>query len=118
MGLDQQQTAARLERAVLNTVISQMVPTGVVKGGTAMKLRIGEFGSRFTPDFDAARPRGLGLVDDIDRFADRLAEGWGGFTGTIEKLDPPEPEGVPGDYVMLGRCACGEGRRRGKGMSF
>lgn len=99
-GRDAQQAAARLERAVLNTVVSQMVPDGVIKGGTAMKLRAGEAGSRFTPDFDAARSRGLGVDDYLDAFADLLAEGWGGFTGRIEELDPAEPKGVPDDYVM------------------
>lgn len=40
-------------------------------------------------------------VDDcLDLFADRLADGWGGFTGRLVELDPAEPEGVPGDYVM------------------
>jgi len=43
-GRDAQQAAARLERAVLNTVVSQMVPPGVIEGGTAMKLRVGEAG--------------------------------------------------------------------------
>jgi hypothetical protein len=36
----------------------------------------------------------------LDELADRLAVGWGGFTGTVEGLDPPRPEGVPDDYVM------------------
>ncbi len=99
-GLDSQQAAARLERAVLNTAVSQMVPEGVVEGGTAMKLRIGEAGSRFTPDFDAVRARGLEVDDYLDLFADRLADGWGGFTGRLVELGPAEPEGVPGDYVM------------------
>lgn len=96
-----QRTENRIERAVLNTVVSQVLPDGVVKGGTAMKLRIGEAGSRFTPDFDAARARTLNLDDYLDDFADRLEEGWGGFTGRIERMDPAEPEGVPDDYVML-----------------
>jgi len=44
----------RLRRALANTVVGQMLPPGVVKGGTAMKVRVGEAGSRFTPDLDAA----------------------------------------------------------------
>ena len=99
-GRDAQQAAARLERAVLNTVVSQMVPPGVIKGGTAMKLRVGEAGSRFTPDFDAARAQGLDVADYLDAFADLLAAGWGGFTGRIEELEPADPAGVPEDYVM------------------
>ena len=44
----------RVQRAVANTVVGQMLPSGVVKGGTAMELRVGEAGSRFTPDLDTA----------------------------------------------------------------
>lgn len=38
-----------VQRVVTNTVIGQMLPPGVVKGGTAIKLRVGESASRFTP---------------------------------------------------------------------
>jgi hypothetical protein len=85
---------------VANTVVGQMLPPGVVKGGTAMKLRVGEAGSRFTPDLDAARAGSLTLDDYLDELGDKLAEGWGGFTGTVSELQAPEPEGVPDDYVM------------------
>jgi hypothetical protein len=90
----------RIQRAVANTVVGQMLPPGVVKGGTAMKLRVGEAGSRFTPDLDAARAGSLTLDDYLDELGDKLAEGWGGFTGTVSELQAPEPEGVPDDYVM------------------
>src|SRR5690606_19247418 len=89
-----------IQRAVANTVVWQMLPPGVVKGGTAMKLRIGEASSRFTPDLDAARAAGLSLDDYLDQLSDLLVGGWGGFTGTLTVLDPPEPEGVPDDYIM------------------
>ncbi len=49
----------RIQRAVANTVVGQMLPPGVVKGGTAMKLRVGEASSRFTPDLDVARAANL-----------------------------------------------------------
>jgi hypothetical protein len=90
----------RVQRVVANTVVGQMLPPGVVKGGTAMKLRVGEAGSRFTPDLDAARPGDVTLDDYLDELAERLAAGWGGFTGAIEELEPAEPVGVPGEYVM------------------
>ncbi len=90
----------RIQRVVANTVVGQMLPSGVVKGGTAMKLRVGEAGSRFTPDLDAARSAHLTLDDYLDDLSARLAAGWGGFTGTVEELDSPLPEGVPDDYVM------------------
>lgn len=77
-----------------------MLPEGVIKGGTAMKLRLGEAGSRFTPDFDAARPATTGLEDYLDALEERLREGWGGFSGRVVELDAAEPVGVPADYVM------------------
>jgi len=50
----------RIQRAIANTIAGQMLPAGVVKGGTAMKVRVGEQASRFTPDLDASRdPRSL-----------------------------------------------------------
>lgn len=91
----------RIQRAVANTVVGQMLPPGVVKGGTAMKLRIGEARSRFTPDLDAARSSHVSLDDYLDELADRLAFGWGGFTGAVEEHEPPHPQGVPEEYVMV-----------------
>lgn len=90
----------RVQRAIANTVIGQMLPPGVVKGGTAMKLRVGEAGSRFTPDLDAARATDISIEGYLDELAVKLADGWGGFTGEVEEKDPPKPEGVPDDYVM------------------
>ena len=90
----------RIQRAVANTVVGQMLPPGVVKGGTAMKLRVGEAGSRFTPDLDVARSASLTLEDYLVDLGDRLADGWGGFTGTVTELDGSQPEGVPEEYVM------------------
>ncbi len=96
----QDRPVRRVQRVVANTVVGQMVPPSVVKGGTAMKLRVGEAGSRFTPDFDAARSADLTLDDYLDQLAERLAAGWSGFTGTVEEHEPPQPEGVPEEYVM------------------
>lgn len=90
----------RIQRAIANTVVGQMLPPSVVKGGTAMKLRVGEAGSRFTPDLDAARATDLSIEDYLDELAAKLADGWGGFTGAVEEQDPPRPDGVPDDYVM------------------
>lgn len=97
---DKQRLENRLRRAVANTAISQMLPEGVIKGGTAMKLRIGEVGSRFTPDFDAARTPATGVEDYLEALEERLRAGWGGFSGRVVELDAAEPVGVPADYVM------------------
>lgn len=90
----------RIQRVVANTVVGQMLPASVVKGGTAMKLRVGEAGTRFTPDFDASRSALITLDDYLDELADRLDAGWGGFTGAVAELESPRPIGVPDEYVM------------------
>jgi predicted nucleotidyltransferase component of viral defense system len=89
----------RIQRAIANTVVGQMLPAGVVKGGTAIKVRVGEEASRFTPDLDVSRDRSLTLEDYLDRLDEGLTEGWGGFTGTITRLPAPQPAGVPEEYV-------------------
>jgi hypothetical protein len=90
----------RIQRVIANTVVGQMLPASVVKGGAAMKVRLGEEASRFTPDLDASRDRSLPLEDYLDRLDEGLAEGWGGFTGTLTQLPAPKPDGVPEEYVM------------------
>ncbi|MGD1056975.1 MAG: nucleotidyl transferase AbiEii/AbiGii toxin family protein [Solirubrobacteraceae bacterium] len=95
-----ERTEQRVQRAIANTVVGQMLPAGVIKGGTAMKIRVGEGASRFTPDLDAARAATLTLDDYLNQLDDQLAEGWCGFTGTLQRLDPPHPDNVPGDYIM------------------
>jgi len=65
----------RVQRAVANTVIGQMLPPSVVKGGTALKLRVGEAASRFTPDFDASRSKNVTVDDYLDDLAQRLTVG-------------------------------------------
>jgi hypothetical protein len=89
-----------VQRTVANTVVGQMLAPGIMKGGAPMSVRVGEAGSRFTADLDAARPVGIALDSYLDEFARRLDEGWGGFTATLEQLPPARPEGVPEDYVM------------------
>jgi hypothetical protein len=39
----------RLRRTLANTIVAQTLPPGVVKGGTALKLRVGEAGSPGNP---------------------------------------------------------------------
>ena len=93
-------TAQRIHRVVANTIIGQLMPPGVVKGGTAMKLRVGEMASRFTPDFDAARAVDVAFDDYVSQLRDALEAGWGDFTGTLTELEARAPEDVPDDYVM------------------
>lgn len=97
---DRGRQVKRIQRVIANTVVGQMLPAGVLKGGTAMKLRVGEAASRFTPDLDATRDRSLSQETYVDRLEEGLSEGWEGFTGTLARLPAPEPEGVPEEYVM------------------
>jgi hypothetical protein len=90
----------RIQRAIANTVVGQMLPPGVVKGGTAMKLRVGEAASRFTPDLDVSRSATTTINDYLDELAALLDSGWGGFSGTVEELEAAQPQGVPDEYVM------------------
>lgn len=66
----------RIQRVVANTVVGQMLPPGVVKGGTAMQVRLGEGASRFTPDLDASRAKSLPLDEYITALEAGLAAGW------------------------------------------
>ena len=83
---------------IANTVVGQMLPNGVVKGGCALKMRYGDKTTRFTRDLDTAR------ADELDIFLDKLeialTVGWHGFTGRVIRKEPAKPTGVPGEYIM------------------
>ena len=81
-----------------NAIVGYMLPSGVVKGGSALSLRFGDESTRFTSDLDAARDEALDVF--IDRLAARLLTGWEGFTGRIVPLEPAHPKDVPTQYVM------------------
>lgn len=90
--------ALQRQTTMAMVVVSQMLPEGAIKGGTAMALRYGRAESRFTRDLDAAR------IKPIDEFRDdfeaALRAGWGGFSGRLVARDAPRPAGVPSAYVM------------------
>ena len=89
----------RLARAMANVIIGQILPDGVIKGGSSLMFRYGESCTRYTRDIDTAR------VADLDSYISKLSvalqTGWCGFTGIIVPVDPPSPEGVPDGYVMI-----------------
>lgn len=88
----------RYRTTMANTIVAQMLPSGVVKGGASLKIRYGFAATRFTTDLDTARS------DDLDAFIAQLetslAKGWEGFTGRVAPREPAHPEGVPPAYVM------------------
>lgn len=78
---------------VASTVVAQMLPDGVVKGGTAMLLRLGYQESRFSRDLDAARNADAEEYEAAFRAS--LAEGWGGFIGDLRPDRRPDLWGYP-----------------------
>lgn len=91
-------TVRRIQSLVANVVLCQMLPASAVKGGTGMKLRLGERLTRQTPDLDTAFRGGRDEFEDELRT--NLAAGWGNFTGDVTRGKQRGPEGVPAPYVM------------------
>lgn len=88
----------RMRVTLANVIVGQMLPESAVKGGTAMKVRLGHDGSRFTPDLDTARKSTV--QEFLAEFRANLEKGWTGFQGRVVERAAPKPAGVPKDYVM------------------
>lgn len=88
----------RVRDVLANTVVAQMLPDGVIKGGSAIKLRLGDEGTRFTTDLDFARSESMDLF--LTDLQGSLDEGWEGFTGRPVRGRPAHPKDVPLHYVM------------------
>lgn len=89
--------ALRRRISMALVVVSQMLPEGAIKGGSAMALRYGRR-TRFTHDVDAALVKSLARFQSD--FEQSLAAGWQGFTGRLIKRPAPKPPAVPTAYVM------------------
>ena len=87
------------KRAIIaNAIVSQLLPSGVVKGGSAIKMRLGDETTRFTSDLDVARATS---IENFSReISLRLEKGWEGFTGVLSKEKQAQPTNVPKQYVM------------------
>lgn len=90
--------ALHARNLMANAIVGQMLPNGVIKGGSALSLRFGDAGTRFTSDLDAARAEALD--EFVERLGASLADGWEGFTGRVVALAPAHPKDVPPHYVM------------------
>lgn len=90
----------RLHYTVASTVVLQMVPYGVAKGGGAIRQRVNEHDARLTNDLDYSLDDGIDIDTFVDTFNERLAAGWHGFSGVLKTLKKATPEGVPSEYVM------------------
>lgn len=91
--------ALRLSRALANVIVAQMLPDGVVKGGSSLMFRYGGNATRYTRDMDTARVMSLDAY--LDKLEASLKVGWNGFTGRLQRIEPPHPAGVPQGYVMI-----------------
>ena len=89
----------RLRTLMANAVVAQMLPDGVVKGGSAIKMRYGNAQTRFTTDLDTA------TASEPSAYAEALGEalsrGWEGFTGRVVPREPAHPRDVREEYVMM-----------------
>jgi len=90
--------ARRIRLIMANTIVGQMLPSGVVKGGSALKLRYGNEVTRFTRDLDTARNTDLEVF--VSELRTQLEHGWNGFVGNAIRREPAKPEGIPRHYVM------------------
>lgn len=96
-----------LRRTIATIVVCQLLPKeatlgpfrGIVKGGTAMRLRMGRREARFSADLDVSQN---GAIEDfIEEFQKNLKMGWFDFTGRLVMKTPAKPKLIPAKYVML-----------------
>lgn len=88
----------RARTVMANAIVASMLPDGVVKGGSALKMRFGEENTRFTTDLDTATATDpAAYAAELDS---RLRSGWEGFSGRVVEKDPASPDGIPEQYVM------------------
>jgi len=98
---DTNDKAIRMRVLMANAVLGQMLPAGVVRGGTSLKFRYGERATRFTMDFDAAQPLDIGEFGKL--LAERLAQGWSVFSGRLvsaPRAKSAAKTGLPDEYLM------------------
>ena len=87
-----------LRTLMANAVVASMLPDGVVKGGSAIKMRYGNARTRYTTDLDTATATDPAIYTGLLGAA--LERGWEGFTGRVVPREPARPAGVPEEYVM------------------
>ncbi len=93
------QDDVRLARAMADVVVGQMLPDGVVKGGSSLMFRYGGGVTRYTKDVDTARVVDLDVY--LESLRTKLAAGWNGFSGKLVDVEPPAPPNVPKPYLMM-----------------
>ncbi len=91
-------TYVEMRSMMVNVLVGQFLPDGVVKGGSSLKLRYGNDGTRVTTDLDAAAKVSRDLF--IEEFQERLGLGWEGFTFQVIAKPSARPRQVESAYVM------------------
>ncbi|MBM7825024.1 hypothetical protein JOD55_000851 [Arcanobacterium pluranimalium] len=92
------QDFVRVRTAIANVIVASMLPAGVIKGGSALKLRYGDATTRFTTDLDTATSMDVSVY--IQHLSEAFREGWEGFGGRVIPKEPASPAGIPEDYIM------------------
>ncbi len=88
----------QMRTLIANTIVAHMLPDGVIKGGSGLKMRLGDEGTRFTSDLDTATPSSAeAYAEGLEK---SLEEGWEDFTGFVVPREPAHPKTVPAEYVM------------------
>ena len=72
-----------------NAIVASMLPDGVVKGGSALKMRFGDAETRFTTDLDTATA--LDPMRYAAQLDSNLRTGWEGFSGRVTPREPASP---------------------------
>ncbi len=92
-------TQQRAHHIIAITVIGQCLPDTIIRGGTAMALRGGVSGSRFSTDLDVLRdPSSVATLDDS--LQTWLTAGWCGFNGTATRVEAGSPLRIPPSYRL------------------
>ena len=78
---------------IANAIVAHLLPCGVVKGGSSLKLRYGDKATRFTSDLDTART--AEIKQFIADLSNSLEKGWGNFTGRVVTERKAHPKDVP-----------------------
>jgi hypothetical protein len=88
-----------MEVAFAQVILGQMLP-GVLRGGAALKIRIGPLGSRFSSDADLVLPHAT-VPDSFEGWINHGKKQWGQFRVSISRRKKDaQPAGVPPDYVI------------------
>ena len=84
--------ALRARTVLADVVVAQMLPEGVVKGGSSLKMRYGGSATRFTRDLDTAR------TSNLEDFLEKLEANLENRAGRFPRLFSYGP---PASYVPL-----------------